>query len=77
MDHNVNIKVNREDERDANQVARLKHWNVLEYLYMTELGILNPDEQAELISGQIYLWLPKERPMYWLFVYWRWLWIRC
>ncbi len=63
------------------EATRLKHWNVLEYRPMTELGILNPDERTELISGQILFRAAKGTPhapcMYWLFVYWQWRWIRC
>ena len=53
------------------ETTRLKHWNVLEYRRMTELGILNPDERTELISGQILFRAAKGMPMYWLFVYWQ------
>lgn len=44
------------------ETTRLKHWNVLEYRRMTELGILNPDERTELISGQILFMAAKGTP---------------
>jgi hypothetical protein len=44
------------------EATRLKHWNVLEYRRMTELGILNPDERTELISGQILFRAAKGTP---------------
>lgn len=40
----------------------LKHWNVQEYRRMSELGILNPDERTELVSGQILFMAAKGTP---------------
>jgi hypothetical protein len=44
------------------EATRLKHWNVLEYRRMTDLGILNPDERTELIPGQILFRAAKITP---------------
>lgn len=42
--------------------TRLKHWSVQEYRRMSELGILNPEERTELISGQILFRSAKGTP---------------
>lgn len=40
----------------------LKRWTVQDYHRMGELGLLNPGERTELLSGQITLMAPKGTP---------------
>ncbi len=42
--------------------ALLKRWTVQDYHRMGELGLLNPGERTELLSGQITLIAPKGTP---------------
>ncbi|MDY7016008.1 MAG: Uma2 family endonuclease, partial [Cyanobacteriota bacterium] len=44
------------------ELTSLKRWTVQDYHRMSELGILDPNERTELISGQITLMAAKGTP---------------
>ncbi|MDY6782976.1 MAG: Uma2 family endonuclease [Cyanobacteriota bacterium] len=44
------------------ELSSLKRWTVKDYHRMSELGLLDPNERTELISGQILLMSPKGTP---------------